>query len=161
MADDSGFGGTVMQYQVLLDPVRLYNYHVTVAQALNALSVNNANTGGGFYSQGGQFYYVRGLGLVNTTQDIEQVVVSSGNGAPVRVKDIGHVEIGHAPRLGIFGFEKNDDAVEGVILMLRGEQTQNVLRRVEEKTKEINDTLLPPDVKIRPYYCLLYTSRCV
>ena len=152
VADDSGFGGTVMQYQVLLDPVRLYNYHVTVAQALNALSVNNANTGGGFYSQGGQFYYVRGLGLVNTTQDIEQVVVSSGNGAPVRVKDIGHVEIGHAPRLGIFGFEKNDDAVEGVILMLRGEQTQNVLRRVEEKTKEINDTLLPPDVKIRPYY---------
>ena len=152
VADDSGFGGTVMQYQVLLDPVRLYNYHVTVAQALNALSLNNSNTGGGFYSQGGQFYYVRGLGLVNTTQDIEQVVVSSGNGAPVRVRDVGRVEIGHAPRLGIFGFEKNDDAVEGVILMLRGEQTQNVLRRVEEKTKEINETLLPPDVKIRPYY---------
>jgi len=152
VADDSGFGGTVMQYQVLLDPVRLYNYHVTVAQALSALAANNANTGGGFYSQGGQFYYVRGLGLVNTTEDIAQVVVSSGNGVPVRVKDIGHVEIGHAPRLGIFGFEKNNDAVEGVILMRRGEQTQNVLRGVEEKTKELNETVLPPDVKIRPYY---------
>src|ERR1700741_561725 len=64
VADDSGFGGTTMQYQVLLDPTRLYNYHLPVVQVLNALAANNANTGGGFYSQGGQFYYVRGLGLV-------------------------------------------------------------------------------------------------
>jgi cobalt-zinc-cadmium resistance protein CzcA len=63
VADDSGFGGTVMQYQVLLDPARLYGYHITVPQVLQQLAVNNANTGGGFYSQGGQFYYVRGLGL--------------------------------------------------------------------------------------------------
>ena len=64
VADDSGFGGTVMQYQVLLDPARLYGYHITVPQVLQQLSVNNANTGGGFYPQGGQFYYVRGLGLI-------------------------------------------------------------------------------------------------
>jgi len=64
VADDSGFGGTTMQYQVLLDPVKLYNYHMPVVQVLNALTANNSNTGGGFYSQGGQFYYVRGLGLV-------------------------------------------------------------------------------------------------
>src|ERR1700726_4365677 len=63
VADDSGFGGTVMQYQVLLDPARLYGYHVTVPQVIAQLGINNANTGGGFYSQGGQFYYVRGLGL--------------------------------------------------------------------------------------------------
>jgi heavy metal efflux system protein len=152
VADDSGFGGTTMQYQVLLDPARLYNYHLPVAQVLAALSVNNANTGGGFYSQGGQFYYVRGLGLVKTTEDIEQIVVGSANGVPIRVKDIGHVEIGHAPRLGIFGFQKNDDAVEGVILMRRGEQTQNVLAAVEKKTEEINKNVLSPDVKVRPYY---------
>jgi cobalt-zinc-cadmium resistance protein CzcA len=156
VADDSGFGGPTMQYQVLLDPVKLYNYHLPVAQVLNALSVNNANTGGGFYTQGGQFNYVRGLGLLKTTEDIDEVVVGSANGVPIRVKDIGRVEIGHAPRLGIFGFQEkeknNDDAVEGVILMRRGEQTQNVLEGVEKKTREINRGLLPPDVRIRPFY---------
>jgi len=74
VADDSGFGGTVMQYQVLLDPARLYSYHLPVVQVISALSANNANTGGGFYSQGGQFYYVRGLGLVKTTEDIGEMV---------------------------------------------------------------------------------------
>ncbi|MGB2672380.1 MAG: CusA/CzcA family heavy metal efflux RND transporter [Candidatus Acidiferrum sp.] len=156
VADDSGFGGPTMQYQVLLDPVKLYNYHLPIVQVINALTANNANTGGGFYSQGGQFYYVRGLGLVKTTDDIGEVVVGSGNGVPIRVKDIGRVVIGNAPRLGIFGFQdkgkNNDDAVEGVILMRRGEQTQNVLRGVEKKTEELNKTVLPPDVKIRPYY---------
>jgi cobalt-zinc-cadmium resistance protein CzcA len=152
VADDSGFGGTTMQYQVLLDPARIYNYHIPLVQVINALSINNSNTGGGFYSQGGQFYYVRGLGLLQTVEDIEGVVVGSANGAPVRIRDIGHVEIGHAPRLGEFGFMKTDDAVEGVILMRTGEQTQNVLKGVEKKTEELNSTILPPDVKVRPYY---------
>jgi cobalt-zinc-cadmium resistance protein CzcA len=156
VADDSGFGGPTMQYQVLLDPVKLYNFHLPVVQILNALTANNSNTGGGFYTQGGQFYYVRGLGLVKSTDEIGEVVVGSNNGVPIRVRDIGHVEIGHAPRLGIFGFQdkqkNNDDAVEGVILMRRGEQTQNVLEGVEKKTEELNRSVLPPDVKIRPYY---------
>ncbi|HWB84272.1 MAG TPA: CusA/CzcA family heavy metal efflux RND transporter [Bryobacteraceae bacterium] len=152
VADDSGFGGTTMQYQVLLDPLKLYNYHLTVMQVLNSLSANNANAGGGFYSQGGQFFYVRGIGLVRNTEDIAEIVVGSANGVPVRVKDVGRVVIGHAPRLGIFGFEKNNDAVEGVILMRTGEQTQNVLRGVEQKTEELNRQVLPPDVKVRPYY---------
>jgi len=156
VADDSGFGGPTMQYQVLLDPVKLYNFHLPVAQILNALQANNSNTGGGFYSQGGQFYYVRGLGLIRSTEDIGEVVVGSNNGAPVRIKDIGRVDIGSAPRLGIFGFQtaekNNNDAVEGVILMRRGEQTQNVLEGVEKKTAELNKSILPPDVKVRPYY---------
>ena len=156
VADDSGFGGPTMQYHVLLDPVKLYNFHLPVTQVLNALQANNSNTGGGFYTQGGQFYYVRGLGLIRSTDDIGEVVVGSNNGAPIRVKDIGRVEIGNAPRLGIFGFQtaqKNDnDAVEGVILMRRGEQTQNVLEGVEKKTEELNKSILPPDVKVRPYY---------
>jgi len=152
VADDSGFGGTVMQYQVLLDPARLYGFHLTVPQVMQALSANNSNAGGGFYSQGGQFYYVRGLGLARDTKDIENIIVASHNGAPVRVSDVGQVVIGHAPRLGEFGFQENDDAVEGVILMRRGEQTQNVLKGVEAKTADLNQHVLPPNVKIRPYY---------
>jgi heavy metal efflux system protein len=152
VADDSGFGGTVMQYQVLLDPARLYGYHITVPQIIQQLSVNNANTGGGFYPQGGQFYYVRGLGLIKDVQDIGSVIIGSQNGVPVRIRDVGEVTIGHAPRLGQFGFNKNDDAVEGVIMMLRGDQTQNVLKGVEAKTKELNEHILPPDVKVLPYY---------
>ncbi len=123
-----------MQYQVLLDPARLYAYHITVPTVLQQLSVNNSNAGGGFYSQGGQFYYVRGLGLVRDTRDIGDVIVGSQNGVPVRIRDIGDVTIGGAPRLGEFGFNKKDDAVEGVIMMRRGEQTQNVLKGVEAKT---------------------------
>jgi cobalt-zinc-cadmium resistance protein CzcA len=152
VADDSGLGGTVMQYQVLLDPARLYGYHLTVPQVMAALSANNSNAGGGFYSQGGQSNYVRGIGLVRNTSDIGNIVVGSNNGVPIRIKDIGEVEIGHAPRLGQFGYQKNDDAVEGVILMLRGEQTQNVLKGVEAKTEELNRTILPADVKIHPFY---------
>ncbi len=155
VADDSGFGGTVMQYQVLLDPARLFGYHLAVPGVIQSLSANNGNTGGGFYSQGGQFYYVRGLGLLRDRKDIENVVLASQNGAPVRVKDVGEVAMGHAPRLGEFGFQDrrrdNPDAVEGVILMRRGEQTQNVLKGVEEKTEELNRQL-PADVQIRPYY---------
>jgi heavy metal efflux system protein len=152
VADDSGFGGTVMQYQVLLDPARLYGYHIPLPQVIQQLSVNNANTGGGFYSQGGQFYYVRGLGLLRDEQDIGNVIVGSQNGVPVRVRDIGEVTIGNAPRLGEFGFNKSDDSVEGVILMLTGEQTQNVLKGVEAKTKQLNESILPPDVKVVPFY---------
>ena len=152
VADDSGFGGTTMQYQVLLDPAKIYNYHIPVPQVLSALAANNANAGGGFYSQGSQFFYVRGLGLVTKTEDIGNIVVGNNNGVPVRIRDVGEVTIGNAPRLGEFGFQKNDDAVEGVILMLRGEQTQNVLAGVEKKTEELNHGILPPDVKIRPYY---------
>jgi cobalt-zinc-cadmium resistance protein CzcA len=152
VADDSGFGGTVMQYQVLLDPARLYGYHITVPTVIQQLSVNNANTGGGFYSQGGQFYYVRGLGLIRDEADIGSVIIGTQNGVPVHVRDVGDVAIGHAPRLGQFGFNNNDDAVEGVIMILRGEQTQSVLKGVEEKTKELNEHILPPDVKVRPYY---------
>ncbi len=152
VADDSGFGGTTMQYQVLLDPARIYGYHLTVPQVMTALGANNSNAGGGFYSQGGQFYYVRGIGLVRNTEDIGNVVVGSNNGVPIRIKDIGEVTIGYAPRLGQFGYQKNNDAVEGVILMLRGEQTQNVLKDVQAKTDDLNRNVLPPDVKIHPYY---------
>src|SRR5580698_5776013 len=139
VADDSGFGGGTMQYQVLLDPVKVAGEGLSIAQVEAALSANNGNAGGGFYSQGGQFYYVRGIGRLVTPEDIGNVVVTVHNGIPVLVKDVGHVEIGIAPRLGEFGYEKQDDAVEGVILLRTGEKTQDVLKRVEEKTKELNE----------------------
>ncbi len=130
-----------------------------------ALAANNGNSGGGFYSQGGQFYYVRGLGRVHTPEEIGNVVLAVHNGTPVLVKDVGRVVIGHAPRLGQFGFGDRDDAVEGVILMRKGEQAQVVLRRVEEKTDELNRSLLPRDVKIRPFYdrrdLIALTTRAV
>lgn len=152
VADDAGLGGTTMQYEVQIDPQKLFAFGVTVPQVLQQLGSNNANSGGGFYSQGGQFYYVRGVGLVHSLQDIGNIVVASHNGIPTYIRDVGTVTLDHAPRLGEFGFMNNDDAVEGVILMLTGEQAQVVLKRVEQMTDTLNKFILPPDVKIVPYY---------
>jgi cobalt-zinc-cadmium resistance protein CzcA len=152
VADDSGFGGGTMQYQVLLDQAKVASVGLSVTQVETALSANNSNGGGGFYSQGGQFYYVRGLGLLATLEDIGNVVIAVNNGTPVLVKDVGRVQIGIAPRLGEFGYESQDDAVEGVILLRTGEKTQDVLKRVEAKTKELNEEILPQDVKVLPFY---------
>jgi heavy metal efflux system protein len=152
VADDSGFGGGTMQYQVLLDPAKVAGAGLSVAQVQNSLSANNSNAGGGFYSQGGQFYYVRGLGRIVTPEDIGNVVVAVNNGTPVLLKDIGRVQIGIAPRLGEFGFERQDDAVEGVILLRTGEKAQDVLKGVEAKAKELNQVVLPKDVKVVPFY---------
>jgi cobalt-zinc-cadmium resistance protein CzcA len=154
VADDSGFGGGTMQYQVLLDPTKVAGMGLSVPQVEDALAANNSNGGGGFYTQGGQFYYVRGLGRLTSTDDIGDVVLAVNNGTPVLVKDVGKVQIGIAPRLGEFGYEKQDDAVEGVILMLTGEKTQNVLKRIEAKTRELNSQVLPKDVKIHAFYDL-------
>ena len=152
VADDSGLGGPTMQYQVLLDPAKVAAVGLSVPLIVASLGANNSNSGGGFYSQGGQFFYVRGLGRLTTTEDIGNVVVTVHNGTPVLVKDVGQIVIGEAPRLGQFGFNERDEAVEGVILMRRGEQAQVVLDRLEKKTKELNDTILPKDVKVRPFY---------
>jgi cobalt-zinc-cadmium resistance protein CzcA len=152
VADMSSMGGETMQYQVVIDPIRLAAHGITVPVLSAALAANNANAGGGFYSEGGQFYYVRGLGRMTTTEDIGRTVVAVTNGTPVLVKDIGDVVIGAAPRLGQFGYDSSNDAVEGVILMRRGEQAQVVLKAVEKKTRELNDSLLPKDVRIVPFY---------
>jgi cobalt-zinc-cadmium resistance protein CzcA len=154
VADDSGFGGGDMQYQVLLDPTKVAGVGLSVAQVEAALAANNSNAGGGFYQQGGQFYYVRGNGRIVTTEDIGNIVLAVNNAIPVLVKDVGHVEIGIAPRLGQFGYERTNDAVEGVVLMLTGEKTQNVLKRIQAKTDELNSQVLPRDVKIHPFYDL-------
>src|SRR5487761_2730925 len=152
VADDSGFGGGTMQYQVLLDPAKIAGVGLSVLQVESALAANNGNAGGGFYSQGGQFYYVRGMGRLETLEDIGNVVLAVHNGTPVLLKDVGRVVIGIAPRLGEFGYENEDDAVEGVILLRTGEKTQDVLQGVEAKTRELNTQILPKDVKVVPFY---------
>jgi cobalt-zinc-cadmium resistance protein CzcA len=153
VADMANLGGQTMQYQVLVDPTKLAGAGLAISDVSNALGSNNDNSGGGFYSEGGQFYYVRGLARLTTTEDIGDVVITTAaNGIPVLVKDIGTVVIGYAPRLGQFGFNDRDDAVEGVILMRTGEQAQTVLKLAEAKAKELNDHILPKDVKIHTFY---------
>ena len=152
VADDSGFGGTTRQYQVVLDPNALNTYHVGVADVVSALGSSNQNAGGGFYQQGGQFYYVRGLGRLKDLPDIGNVVVATHNGIPIRVKNLGKVRLGHAPRLGEFGYMKRNDAVEGVIFLRTGDAAQTVLRAVRKMTAYLNAHVLPRDVRIHPFY---------
>src|SRR5947209_20282831 len=141
-----------MQYQVLLDQYRLAGAGLSPQQVQTALAANNGNGGGGFYSEGGQFYYVRGLGRMSTLDDIGNVVVAVHDGIPTLVKDVGQVTPGIAPRLGQFGIGKQNDAVEGVIMLRTGEKTQDVLKGVEAKTRELNTSILPKDVKVVPFY---------
>jgi cobalt-zinc-cadmium resistance protein CzcA len=152
VADMSSLGGETMQYQVLIDPNKLAGAGLSVQNVSDALGANNGNAGGGFYSEGGQFFYVRGLGLVVTLEDIGNVVLAVKNGTPILIHDVGEVVIGHAPRLGQFGYQTNNDAVEGVVLMRTGEQAQTVLKGVEAMTAKLNANVLPKDVKIRPFY---------
>ena len=152
VADLESLGGETMQYQVLIDPGKVAGAGLTVQDVATALDANNGNAGGGFYSEGGQFYYVRGLGRVVTTEDIGNVVLAVHNGIPVLVKDIGQVVIGAAPRLGQFGYQNQNDAVEGVVKLRTGEQAQTVLKGIQAKTEELNKQILPKDVKILPFY---------
>jgi heavy metal efflux system protein len=152
VADLRSLGGETMQYQVLIDPGKIAGAGLTVPEVAAALDANNGNAGGGFYSEGGQFYYVRGLGRVETTEDIGNIVLAVHNGTPVLVKDVGQVVIGSAPRLGQFGYKDQNDAVEGVVTLRTGEQAQTVLKGVEAKTAELNREILPKDVKIVPFY---------
>jgi len=152
VADMSSLCGETMHYQVLLDPNKLAGAGLSVQNVADALGANNSNAGGGFYSEGGQFFYVRGLGLVATLEDIGNIVLAVKNGTPIVVHDVANVEIGHAPRLGQFGYNNQNDAVEGVVLMRTGEQAQTVLKRVEAMTRHLNNDVLPKDVKVLPFY---------
>ncbi|MEO8479748.1 MAG: CusA/CzcA family heavy metal efflux RND transporter [Gemmatimonadota bacterium] len=152
VADLSGIGGQTMQYQVVVDPIRLAGAGLSVPMVAEALANNNGNAGGGFYSEGGQFYYVRGLGRLERPEDIGNVVLAVKDGTPVLVRDVARVEIGHAPRLGQFGFNGEDDAVEGIVLMRVGEQAATVLKGIQAKTRELNTSILPPDVKVHAFY---------
>jgi cobalt-zinc-cadmium resistance protein CzcA len=152
IADDSGLGGTTREYQVVLDPNALSTYHVGVADVVSALANNNQNAGGGFYQLGGQFNYVRGLGRIADLPDIGNVVVAMRGNVPIHVSNLGKVTLGDAPRLGQFGYMKNDDAVEGVLFLRTGDPAQTVLEAVQAMTEHLNRDILPKDVRIHPFY---------
>jgi cobalt-zinc-cadmium resistance protein CzcA len=152
IADDSGIGGTTRQYQVVLDANALNTYHVAVADVVSALSNNNQNAGGGFYQQGGQFTYVRGLGRITDLPDIGNVVIANHNGVPIHVANVGKVTLGDAPRLGQFGYMDKNEAVEGVLFLRTGDPAQTVLESVQAMTDHLNHDVLPRDVRVHPYY---------
>jgi heavy metal efflux system protein len=151
VADVVSWGGGTKQYQVIIDPARLRAYNVTLKQVLDAVAANNANAGGSYIAQGQYALTVRGIGLFTSPRDIEHVVVAAQKGTPVRVGDLGRVEIGHAIRLGYLGRDHDDDAVQGIVLMRKGENPGRVIEAVKARFPEI-EKLLPADVKIRPYY---------
>jgi len=160
VADITSFGGEVKQYQILADPLSLANYGLSLSTLTQALASNNQNAGGGFIQRGDQAINVRGVGNANTLEDIGNIVIKAQGGTPVRVKNIGHVQIGAQERLGKISMsehrpdgsvDERDDVVEGFVLTRVGEQDETVLKRLHEKIKWINENVLPSDVKIKPY----------
>jgi len=151
VADVVSWGGGTKQYQITVDPARLRAYNLTLKQVFDAVSNNNSNAGGGYIAQGDYRVTVRGLGLIQSLADIEKIVVSAQKGTPVRVRDVGAVGIGHAIRLGVLGRDHEDDLVQGIVLMRKGENPGQVIEGVKRKTAEIQK-MLPAGVEMRPYY---------
>ena len=152
IADVSSFGGKVRQYNVIVRPESLQSKNITVAQLIDALTKANDNTGGGVLPSGEQQFVVRGVGLLKNLDDIRRVVIAVNNGVPVRIGDVATVEIGNAPRLGLFQFDENPDSVEGIVYLRRGENASEVLARVREKIATINAHVLPPGIEVKPFY---------
>jgi heavy metal efflux system protein len=151
VVDVVSWGGGLKQYQVLLDPAKLKQYGLSFKQVADALGASNANAGGSYLTQGDYAYMVRGIGLLRSLADIENVVITAHDGTPVRIKDIGRAAIGHAIRLGILGRDNDPDLVQGIILMRKGENASAVLDRVKAKLAQLR-ALLPSGVSLQPYY---------
>jgi cobalt-zinc-cadmium resistance protein CzcA len=152
IAEVTSFGGKIRQYQVIVRPEVLQSKGITIPQLVNALTNANQNAGGGFLVHGEQGFVVRSVGLLGNNDDIRKVVVAVNNGIPIRVGDLAEVKVSNAPRLGMFQFDAKEDAVEGIILLRRGENATEVLGRVRDKINEINKFVLPPGVKVVPFY---------
>jgi cobalt-zinc-cadmium resistance protein CzcA len=160
VVDVVGFGGPTKQYQVQVDPTRLKSYGLTLPQVFDALSKGNRNAGGAYIEHGAEMYVVRGLGLVKDLDDVGEIAVASRNGTPIRIRDLATVALGPRLRLGRVGktarvgtsLEDEDDVVQGIVLLRKGENALDVLRRVRSEVDEINRTALPRGVKIVPHY---------
>jgi len=152
IADISSFGGRTRQYQIIIQPGSLLAKNVTLQQLINAVTNSNINVGGGLLPAGEQQLVVRGVGLLQSVEDVKRIVVAVNNGIAIRVGDVGEVVIGNALRQGMFQYQSNPDAVEGVVFLKRGENASEVLDRVKEKIKEINTSILPPGIDIFPFY---------
>jgi cobalt-zinc-cadmium resistance protein CzcA len=152
VADVVSLGGLVKQYEVRPDLARLRDYKITLAQLSQAIQRGNANAGGSYVEQGRQQYLIRGIGLFQGTEDIENVVVAERGGTPILVKNVAKVAVGSVPRQGVAGQDAEDDVVTGVVLMRRGENPSEVLKLVRAKIDELNATGLPGGVKVVPIY---------
>jgi cobalt-zinc-cadmium resistance protein CzcA len=151
--DVSGWGGKTKNYEVNVDQKKLFSYGVTIPQIQQALNNANINVGGQTVNFGPQAAVVRGVGLIHTVDDISNTMVSQNNGSPVRIKDVAQVQIGYQPRLGIAGQDNDDDIVQGIVLMRRGEESLPTIHRIEEEVNKINTTgILPPGVHLEKIY---------
>src|SRR3974390_2492133 len=160
IVDVASFGGPTREYQVRVDPNRLVAYGLSLVQIEQQLTNNNANAGGSFIQAGLQQINVREVGLVDRVHDIEQTVILTKSGTPLRVKDIAVVSQGPKIRLGQFGgaihrldgkIIDNDDVVSGIVLMRKGVEFDSTIKGVEKKVKELNERILPPGVKVVPF----------
>ena len=151
--DVAGWGGKTKTFDVEVDRRKLAAYGVSLPQLLQALNNANVNVGGQTINFGSQAAIVRGVGLIHNVDQIGQTLVTTVNGSPVLVNDIGKVKIGNLPRLGIAGQDADNDVVEGVVLMHRGEKSMPTIKAVEAEVERINTTgILPPGVKIQKIY---------
>lgn len=152
VADVVSFGGLVKQYQIEIDPSKLDKYKLSIAQIAQALNENSRNAGGSLLDNREQALVIRGMGLIQSIDDINDVVVKSSAGVPIFIRDIGCVTIGAAPQTGIFGVNDASGGVEGIALMRRWENPSEVLSRIKDAVAEINATQLPPGVQITPIH---------
>ncbi|MDE2043400.1 MAG: efflux RND transporter permease subunit, partial [Alphaproteobacteria bacterium] len=151
--DVNGWAGKSKTYDVRIDQNKLVGYGLSITQVLQALNNANANVGGQTLNLGPQAAVVRGVGLIHTMDDIRNTMVAPNNGKPVQIKDIATVQVGNEPRLGIVGQDNDDDIVQGIILMRRGEQSLPTLQRVEAEVDKINTSgILPPGVHLEKIY---------
>lgn len=152
VADVVAFGGQEKIYEISVDPVKLQQYNLTPLELYEAVSKSNLNVGGDVIEKNSQAYVVRGIGLLDSKSDIENTIVDIFNGNPLLVKNVATVNESSAPRVGQVGLDKNDDAVEGIVVMRKGENPSNVLASVKEKIDELNSSTLPKDVKMVTFY---------
>src|ERR1700744_602820 len=151
--DVTGWGGKTKTYELQVDFNKLVANGLTLPQLLQAVSNSNLNVGGNNVHIGSHFPVVRVLGLIRAIDDLANTMISASNGTPVLVKDVATVEVGHQPRVGIAGMNDDDDIVQGIVLMRRGEQSSPTIARVEELVERINhSTILPPGVHIERIY---------
>ncbi len=150
--DVPSYGGYIKAYLVEVKPENLIKYKISLSDVVRALSSSNINVGGRAIDFGSQYFLIRGVGLIKDLKDIEDVVVAYKNNTPILIKNIAQVRLGNIPRTGIVGLNEKDDVVMGVVVLRRDAKSIPSIRAIHEKIKELNDHILPKDVKIVPFY---------
>jgi len=151
--DVTGWGGKTKTYELQVDFNKLIAYGITLPQLLQTLGNSNINVGGNTVNIGSQAAVVRGVGLIRSIDDLRNTMLTQSGGNPVLVKDVASVMVGNQPRLGIAGQDDNDDIVQGIVLMRRGEQSMPTIERVHQEVQRINSAgILPPGVQIERIY---------